>query len=175
MGPHSVWVITDEAGTILDLPFAPPFDFEGAGAGVCLIWHLRYIDGLAGANIGENAANLQGCYDLSNPITVTRETGTDCSSNTVTPEEEEVTPGFVSDFKVMPNPATDMLVLETDVMPMEGTTVFIYDRMGQMIDKVLVKDEKVEIRLDNYTEGFYYVKMLSGTNEMSKSFIKLQP
>ena len=33
-------------------------DFDGAGAGVCLIWYLRYEDGLEGAEVGENAANL---------------------------------------------------------------------------------------------------------------------
>lgn len=73
-GDNSQWVITDAAGTILALPAAPPFDLEGAGTGVCLIWHLSYEDGLVGAAVGNNATtDLSGCYDLSNPITVTRE------------------------------------------------------------------------------------------------------
>ncbi len=72
-GANSQWVITDAAGTILALPPAPPFDLDGAGPGVCVIWHLSYADGLTGAALGNNATtDLEGCYGLSNPITVTR-------------------------------------------------------------------------------------------------------
>ena len=72
IGANSTWVITDDDLNILGLPAAPPFDLEGEGEGVCLIWHLSYEDGLIGAELGLNTANLEGCYDLSNPITVTR-------------------------------------------------------------------------------------------------------
>ncbi len=78
-GTNSAWVITDEAGNILGLPAAPPFDLEGAGAGTCLVWHLSFEDGLTGAMVGNNAADLGGCFSLSNPITVTRLTGADCA------------------------------------------------------------------------------------------------
>ncbi len=74
---NSSWVITDADGTILGLPPGPPFDLEGAGAGVCLIWHLSYEDMVAGLEVGNNAlTDLDGCYALSNPITVNR-TGVD--------------------------------------------------------------------------------------------------
>ena len=78
-GTNSAWVITDPNGNILGLPPAPPFDLEGAGSGTCLVWHLSFEDGLTGAEVGNNAADLQGCFDLSNPITVTRLTGSDCN------------------------------------------------------------------------------------------------
>ena len=72
-GTNSAWVVTDEQGNILGLPPMPgAVDFEGAGVGVCLIWHLSFEDGLVGAEVGMNAADLQGCFDLSNPITVVR-------------------------------------------------------------------------------------------------------
>ena len=72
VGP-TAWVITDPEGKILGLPAGPPFDLEGAGTGTCLIWHLSYEEGLVGAAEGNNAmTDLVGCYDLSNPITVTR-------------------------------------------------------------------------------------------------------
>jgi hypothetical protein len=73
-GSNSQYVVTDEAGTILGLPPAPEaVNFDGAGAGVCLIWHLSYEDGLTGAELGNNAmSDLEGCYSLSNPITVVR-------------------------------------------------------------------------------------------------------
>ncbi|MCB0705821.1 MAG: T9SS type A sorting domain-containing protein [Saprospiraceae bacterium] len=82
-GANSAWVITDQAGNILDLPAGPPFDLDGAGAGTCLIWHLSFEDGLEGAEVGQNASDLVGCYSLSNPITVVRNsvTGGEISTN----------------------------------------------------------------------------------------------
>jgi len=78
-GSNSGWVITDADGNILGLPMAPPFDLEGAGPGVCYIWHISYEDGLEGVAVGNNAGDLQGCFSLSNPIIVNRLTGADCS------------------------------------------------------------------------------------------------
>ncbi len=72
VGGSSAWVITDTDGVILELPAGPPFDFGNAGVGVCLVWHLSFETGLSGAEVGSNANDLQGCFDLSNPITVNR-------------------------------------------------------------------------------------------------------
>lgn len=75
-GTNNTWVITDEEGNILGLPptlaDVEGVNFDGAGAGVCLIWNLRYEDGLEGAEVGMNANNLEGCFSLSNAITVNR-------------------------------------------------------------------------------------------------------
>jgi len=71
-GTNSAWVITDEDLNILALPTGPPFDLDGAGAGTCLIWHISFEDGLTGAMMNANAADLDGCFGLSNPITVIR-------------------------------------------------------------------------------------------------------
>ncbi|WP_173021591.1 T9SS type A sorting domain-containing protein [Lewinella sp. W8] len=77
-GSNMAWVITDDSLNILDLPAGPPFDLEGAGEGTCLIWHLSFADGLQGAAVGANAADLMGCFDLSNPLTVIRDSGDSC-------------------------------------------------------------------------------------------------
>ena len=71
-GGNKGWVITDESGEILALPAGPPFSFSGAGTGTCLIWRICYADGLTGAEVGNNASELDGCFDLSDPITVVR-------------------------------------------------------------------------------------------------------
>ena len=61
-GTNSAWVVTDEQGNILGLPPMPSaVDFDGAGIGTCLIWHLSFENGLEGAAVGNNAADLQGC------------------------------------------------------------------------------------------------------------------
>ncbi|NAS13631.1 T9SS type A sorting domain-containing protein [Poritiphilus flavus] len=86
-GAYSQWVVTDEAGTILGLPPSPEaVDFDGAGPGVCLIWHLSYEDGLTGLEAGNNATtDLQGCYDLSNDIRVVRR---ELDGGTISTEDE---------------------------------------------------------------------------------------
>lgn len=76
MGTNGSWVITDANDNILGLPETMEalegVDFDGAGAGVCFIWYLRYEDGLTGLEAGMNTGNLSGSFDLSNSIMVTR-------------------------------------------------------------------------------------------------------
>lgn len=75
-GEFNTWVITTDTGEILGLPptlaAVEGVNFDAAGVGVCLIWYLRYEEGLTGLAMGENANDLEGCYDLSEPVTVTR-------------------------------------------------------------------------------------------------------
>ena len=65
------WIITDDNNNILALPDAPPFDLNGAGPGVCRIWHLAY-NGIPPFSRINNLDDLRGRYDLSNYIEVTR-------------------------------------------------------------------------------------------------------
>ena len=83
-GSESAWLITDESGVILDLPIGPPFDLEGSGAGVCLIWHLTYKGILNGLTSGVNVNTIVGCYAVSNPITVTKNISVGASIVTTT-------------------------------------------------------------------------------------------
>ncbi len=81
VGTNSSWVITDDNNNILGLPATitdlEGVDFDGAGAGVCFIWYLRYEEGLTGLEMGMNTSGLMGSFDLSNSITVTRNANTD--------------------------------------------------------------------------------------------------
>ena len=85
-GTNSQWVVTDNQGVILGLP--PSYEsveFDSAGFGTCLIWHMSFEDTLVGAEIGLNANDIQGCYSLSNSISVIRNTpnGGRISGNTL--------------------------------------------------------------------------------------------
>ena len=75
-GTNSRWVITDDAGNILGLPptleALEDVNFDDAGVGVCLIWYIRYEDGLQGLEEEMNTSDLTGVFDLSNSITVNR-------------------------------------------------------------------------------------------------------
>ena len=70
-GVQMLWVITDSEANILDTSDSNTFDLEGAGEGVCLIWHLSYAENVSLEGV-TNANDLMGCFDLSNPITVNR-------------------------------------------------------------------------------------------------------
>ncbi|MEO0403727.1 MAG: hypothetical protein AAF193_02540, partial [Bacteroidota bacterium] len=67
------WLITDANDNILATPPGGPFDLDGAGPGTCFIWYIRYEDGLTGNASGNNLADLDGCFALSNAIEVIRE------------------------------------------------------------------------------------------------------
>ncbi|MEO0626942.1 MAG: hypothetical protein AAFY91_08120, partial [Bacteroidota bacterium] len=79
-GSNFTFVITDADANILAIPAGNgPFDLDDAGGGTCLIWYLAFEDGLQGAEVGLNAGDLEGCFDLSNPLTVVRLTGDECN------------------------------------------------------------------------------------------------
>jgi len=75
-GDFSSWVVTDDDGNVLAIPGdLTSVDFDSAGSGTCLIWNISY-DSVSGLYQGSNASDFDGCYSLSNPITVNR---TDCA------------------------------------------------------------------------------------------------
>ena len=74
VGSNMQWVITDLSGNITALPGSlGNINFEGSAPGVCLVWNLAYENGIIGANVGNNANQLMGCFSLSNPITINKE------------------------------------------------------------------------------------------------------
>ncbi|WP_298543892.1 glycoside hydrolase family 48 protein [uncultured Aquimarina sp.] len=86
-GTNSQWVVTDDQNNILGLPAnIEDVDFDGAGTGTCLIWHLSYEDGLQGLAANNNVSVLVGDFDFSNSISVIRnpvtDGGGDCSFDT---------------------------------------------------------------------------------------------
>ncbi len=76
VGTGSSWIITDDKNEILGTPKTiealEAVNFESAGAGICFIWYIRYEGELTGLTVGQNTSGLQGNFDLSNTITVTR-------------------------------------------------------------------------------------------------------
>ena len=93
VGSNAAYVITEEDGTILGInpELDSSIDLEGAPAGVCLIWVIHY-NTLEGADAGANAADLTGCFELSNPITVTRTSCSECTAEaSVISTESETT------------------------------------------------------------------------------------
>ncbi len=127
----SSWLITDTDGNILLMQNSPNFNFDGVSVGICQIWHLSYTDSLTGFSVGLNAANIEGCYSLSNPITVTREE--DCTtpicnvtSGTISTEGETSISVCLSD--------TDSDVISVDLSGNSGSSTWLVtDESGNIM------------------------------------------
>ena len=72
-GNKFVWIITSESGEILqilaNIEEVNQFDFEDQSPGICQIYHISF-EMVIGLIIGNNVADLQGCFGISNPISV---------------------------------------------------------------------------------------------------------
>ena len=47
-------------------------NFDIAGPGTCQVWYLEFEEGLTGLAPGALLQNIEGCFALSNPVTVER-------------------------------------------------------------------------------------------------------
>ncbi|WP_299890249.1 T9SS type A sorting domain-containing protein [uncultured Lacinutrix sp.] len=169
-GTNGTYVITDNAtGNILGLPAAGPFNLEGAPAGVCDIWYLRYETGLTGLAMGMNISGLSGCFDLSNAISVTRLTGTDCDVLSVD--------DFAADFNfsVYPNPTSDSVNIKYNGNRNLTLDVQIIDMLGKQISNITLSTENnMTLDLSRLTNGTYFLNILdnSSGNRIVKRVIK---
>jgi hypothetical protein len=131
-GESSSWVITDADLNILGLPPGPPFNLEGAGGGLCLVWHLAHDGSLTGAAVGENANDLGGCFDLSNPISVRRFTGGDCAANVAYAGSIELSDGD-TDAAICADGTPDPLGVVRDGMAQGSNRTFVITDSDGMI------------------------------------------
>ncbi|MEL6124375.1 MAG: hypothetical protein AAFR14_11715, partial [Bacteroidota bacterium] len=136
VGTNAGWLLTDGNGDILALPLAPPFDLEGTGSGTNLLWHISFEEGLTGDSIGANASDIDGCFALSNPITIIRN-GVDGGSLAYTGGGEELTicvgdsiPDVVSvDLTGADGPNSAFVITDTAgvILEIRDTSVFDFE------------------------------------------------
>jgi hypothetical protein len=156
-GSNNAWVITETDGTIIALPSAySTYDFTGSGAGTCLIWHLTYEDGLIGATIGMNASDLEGCFELSNSITVTKVTsGPLC---VISVFEVEATPIAV---QLYPNPTSDQVNLQASFGQIESKIIVqIISSTGQLLKEISYNNRSelnAKMDVSAYSTGLYFM------------------
>ena len=169
MGANSAWVITDDSLNILGLPAGPPFDLEGAGPGLCYIWHLSYGDSLpGGATVGANAADLTGCFDLSNQIFVTRDTGVNCVTTAV---EAPLDPGTVALF---PNPTGSTLTLDLNDLTSGRTTIQVLDLTGRLVEQRILDaaNGRHAFDLTAAPAGTYLLRVRNDGKALTRRFVK---
>ncbi len=172
-GPNMSYVITDINGDILALPSNQPFNFEGAGEGVCLIWNLAFINGLRGAFVGANAADLQGCYSLSNPITVNRFVSPDCPENIIAGGNLTLS-SQLTDSKLCVDDGLESSIM-VDVYGNSGSgSIFLLTNEFDVITKVV---NAFPMDLEGYDVGtmrIYHVSYEGILENMSPGFSLLQ-
>ncbi len=165
---NSAWVITDTSLNILGLPDGPPFDLEDAGPGVCYVWHLAYGDSLGGAIVDSSAANLTGCFELSNPITVTRDTGANCATTAV---EAPLAPGAVTLF---PNPVGELLTLDLAELTSGTTAIDILDLNGRLVERRVLESANGRHAFDLTAApaGTYLLRVRNDGRALTRRFVK---
>ena len=167
VGDSMQWVITDDMGMILELPGAPPFDLDGAGEGVCQIWNLAFDGSLEGLETGMNTANLDGCFSLSNPLTVVRVSGDDCDGG-LTPEDP-------INLSVYPNPTAEMLYIELKELPTSKAEVTIFNQAGRNMSSTTGTEGKIiKLNVEEYSSGIYFVRTISGDSVKIMRMVKIK-
>ncbi len=169
-GSESGWVITDtNTGEILGLPAAGPFNLDPAGPGVCSIWYIAYEPGLTGLSVNANVADLEGCYDLSNPIVVTRVEGEDCEILSTTLIETDF------NFVVYPNPTTNRINIQYNGNQNLDLQIEVIDMLGkQVLQSKAGASRTLGVDLNALHAGTYFlnVRDLNSGNAFVKRVIK---
>ncbi|MEO0727501.1 MAG: T9SS type A sorting domain-containing protein, partial [Bacteroidota bacterium] len=166
-GANSAWIVTDDQGNILGLPPMPSaVDFDGVDPGVCLIWHISFADGLVGLEQGANAADLEGCFDLSNSITVNRE---------IVDATEEANPADVS-VNIWPNPVQDMLQVrvEFEERP-EFVQLEVRNQLGQVVTQLTLTNElqvRENVNVSQLPAGVYLISVRTESGISTQQLIK---
>ena len=73
------YLVTDADLNILSIQSSRSVSISNTGTGTCLIWRIATFGEVGGLAVGQNAANLTGCFDLSNSVTVTKQDPVDAS------------------------------------------------------------------------------------------------
>ncbi len=168
-GLNSAWVITDESGLILGLPDMPgSVDFDGAGAGICLIWNISYEEGLVGLDVDANVNDINGCFEFSNSITVTRVTEGDAC--VVATDEEKL----FDELVVYPNPSDGFITLEYETTrSFSDADLIIRNQLGQIIQSsdLTNGNQRISIDLSDEIPGSYILQIRSKNLIVNRNLI----
>ena len=169
-GDSSLYVVTDTATIILAITTDSSFTFETAGAGTCLVWHLAYDTLPAGAAAGVRADTLStGCFSLSNPITVVRDTGTvgACATSSVAPplQENQVT--------IFPNPAEQTLFVDLADLTSGPTILEVFDLNGRQLTRQTLRaaNGRRQIDLSELAAGTYLLRVTNDGKSLTQRFV----
>ena len=73
-------------------------------------------------------------------------------------------------LSVYPNPANEMVSIFTESAP-ANSKVLIYNTVGDLVAETIVTANKTTINTSDFSSGVYIVKLVSGTNSISKKLV----
>jgi hypothetical protein len=150
IGMSSSWLITDTAGiiqSIVSFTDTAVFTFEGQPSGNSFIWLVAWDGTINGLLVGQDVDALSGCFDLSNSISVTQLTGTECESSTFNPALNDL-------IRIYPNPVSGRLKIEVTDVTIHA--VQITDVMGRKLMQLNTLNP-TEIDMSVFDSGLYYI------------------
>ena len=65
-------IISNESGTIMNITSSSSIDFDAYPEGVCYVQNLSYASTITGLSVGNSINLLEGCYDLSNSVRISK-------------------------------------------------------------------------------------------------------
>jgi hypothetical protein len=86
---------------------------------------------------------------------------------TVTAVSELLIPGL--DIKVFPNPTQDFITVHFSEY-IEGSTYFLYDFSGKLLENKLIHSADMEINMKNYASGQYILKLATKSLQPIQTF-----
>ena len=77
---------------------------------------------------------------------------------------------FSSEVKVYPNPASEMVTI-SNASNSEKSSVSIYDVMGRVVKQLDFKGKELQLSVENFQPGIYYLKISEGKKQTTKKLI----
>lgn len=116
-----------------------------------------------GYAVGDVIPNMASIYFDSNPPIET---------NVFTSEfvaQLNTTTFGVADFRMYPNPATDLLIVVSEKTPI--SSVVIYDALGKTVLEKPMRSRSGQIDIKSTATGMYFVKIIAADSESIKKLI----
>ncbi len=106
-------------------------------------------------DLGDGITNTAFIYFDFNPAIVTNTTATVVGVPLSLDEVQEDVPAFISNIFVYPNPTSDIINIEIEVLGNSAQIVDVFDINGVMIDQETIGINTFGINTSTYAAGFY--------------------
>ncbi len=166
-GENGQWVVTSNTGIIKYLPTTPnEIDFDQESAGTFRIYHINYSGELTNADIEMNIANIEGCFAISNFITVTCfAQGGPCTINV-----DETT--LIDGISFFPNPMSDVITISNTSA--SDVQIRLLNPLGQVViaKRNIGAFNQQVLDVSGFNTGVYFLEVTNSTSSTTYTVLK---
>jgi len=171
------FVVTNNQKEVLELSEAARFNFENYSVGFYRVYGIVHTGELTlevGDILGDSAP-ADGCFDISeNYVEIVCALNLNGTSNAL-----QLVPGTTPTAqkpKIAPNPAVNTINLTFESSVNETSRIRIFDLSGKLMLEQKVETtegfNQIDIRIDGWDAGKYYVQIINSGKNLTTSFIK---